>query len=553
MAYQDRLFSREAVLRWRRIVTRAAIAVGGLVVSFCLVAFVLFKYAAIDTYVKERAIPALSRKLGRPITVGEVRARFLPNPCAEVLSVSVAGLPGEPPLIVVSHAKASVDIWRLLFSIGKDVRISVLELSDGGLNLVRLEETGWTARDVARALETPSDSTVALSHVMVKNAKVAFFDRTSAAPARGPVTALSSIATARMQIAASLDPHRPEAFSMRLTDVIVEGRGVQLGGSATMSGSPVLARLDLAGKLLDLDELLRPSSSPAEATALIEVIPSSVRADLAAARVTGSLRVERVVSAGLLLTDLFGGGELASGIFTLKECTAKMFGGTSDFSGTEVGFRSSLPDWHLSAHVHDIDVGAAVAEVFHRRPIDGRLSSDFALWAKGNDWAAVRPTATGEGQATVSGATLTVDLGARVARGVRNAFARLGLGWIAPDVGTVERTRLGQVTMKFKISEGFVHLEGPIRLETSFGTVSLEGRVALDGRLDLRGTVGLLPDLLARLSSGRLKPHAVVAIPIIVGGTLADPEVTVALSSLDLTRALFGTWSHVDLLPKLRK
>src|SRR5262249_21289373 len=54
----------------------------------------------------------------------------------------------------------------------------------------------------------------------------------------------------------SVNRDRPEGFSLRTERMTLEGPGIDLAGTASIQGVPHSMRLDLAGKLLDLDELL---------------------------------------------------------------------------------------------------------------------------------------------------------------------------------------------------------------------------------------------------------------------------------------------------------
>jgi AsmA protein len=85
-----------------------------------------------------------------------------------------------------------------------------------------------------------------------------------------------------------------------------------------------------------------------------------------------------------------------------------------------------------------------------------------------------------------------------------------------------------------------MRLEQPLGIEAPFGSASLGGRIGLDGRVDLRGTVQIAPELLAQMSSGRLKPQAPLALPIGIGGTLEQPAVTVSVNPVDIARTLLG-------------
>src|SRR4051794_31383739 len=97
--------------RSRRRSTGRIIAWVGAAVVLVLGALALVlitQTSAVATYVTERALPGLSQRIGRQISVGSVRAKMLPMPRAELTNVTIAGAPGEPNLVEADRLRASV-------------------------------------------------------------------------------------------------------------------------------------------------------------------------------------------------------------------------------------------------------------------------------------------------------------------------------------------------------------------------------------------------------------------------------------------------------------
>jgi AsmA protein len=640
-----------------RVFLRVSLVLVALAFALAAGAFFLFQSAALDAYVKDRAVPALSRKIGRDVSVGSVRARFLPTPRVEVRSIRIAGLAGEPPLLDVDRATTTVDLWRLVRTLGKEIRLPSVDLVEPTLNLVRASREGWTAADVAEGgTDTPSDRTVSFDKLTVGQGKVALFDRTGASTgtaAATPVAALSSIdgrvqrrggpdryqvdgraafASARqntrfdlalekqpslkvagtvsardvelarlrsalpgragsivtsgrvsaaaklstsddghyladgnarfddlvlrgkpargsMNLAAEVDPDRAGAFSVRASSISLEGPGIDLAGNATMHGSPLAARLDLTGKLLDLDQLLSPppgADRPAVPRASAEradgdIVPSDWRKSLGEASVAATLRFDRVVSAGLSVTDFSTRAELRDGLLRLADCSAHLYGGTAQLAGSEVDFRAPLPGWHLVSRVENVDLGMAMAEVAKRRPLEARVGSRLDLRGQGNDWQQLRGRVSGRGDASLSNPLLEADLVGRLVDALRSTLEQAGAGALAGKVPPSQRTRLGPLKVQFSVENGFMQLVQPLALEGAFGSASLDGRLGLDGRVDLRGTVRIAPELLAQMSSGRLRPQTPLSVPIVMSGTLGDPAITLSVNAADVARMLLGS------------
>src|SRR5687768_5911648 len=84
----------------RRRSLSSRLALGGGVFLVLLLAasayFLVVRPSVLAQFVTERALPKVSASLGRPVTVGEVRARVFPNPSVRLMDVVVAGAAGEP-------------------------------------------------------------------------------------------------------------------------------------------------------------------------------------------------------------------------------------------------------------------------------------------------------------------------------------------------------------------------------------------------------------------------------------------------------------------------
>jgi AsmA protein len=84
-----------------------------------------------------------TRSLGRPVSVEKLEAHWLPRPGASITNLRIDGEGNEPPFLEAPHATATVQLWPLLRSLGKDVRVSALKLDATKLNLVRREDGTW--------------------------------------------------------------------------------------------------------------------------------------------------------------------------------------------------------------------------------------------------------------------------------------------------------------------------------------------------------------------------------------------------------------------------
>src|SRR5690348_4356202 len=115
--------SRRPVPPWARYVLVAVGAVLGIVVVLFGAVAILIQTAGLDGFVRAHVVPAWSQKLGRPIALGAIHTGLFP-PRAQLSKLVVAGLPGEPPLFAVEQASAKIELWPLVSSFGRDVRVS---------------------------------------------------------------------------------------------------------------------------------------------------------------------------------------------------------------------------------------------------------------------------------------------------------------------------------------------------------------------------------------------------------------------------------------------
>ena len=632
------MFSPSKLLNWRSVRRRPAVIVAGALLAVILFGAaamaLLIQAAGVETYVRRHVLPAWSQNVGRTITIRALQPRLFPRPRVQMTELVVAGLPGEPPLVVVESGTANLGLWSLVWSLGRHVRITRLTLEQPILNLVYAEGEGWTARDVAHSLRTvPID--VAVSLVTVNGGKVALYDRARDGTFTPPVTALDGIdatvthdndtssvavkatlasavpnvdlrmtltaqapvqghvvakgmelrrlrgalpgrlgdvlasglvsfdgdiseddngryavhgtssidqlwlgrqpASVRMSVLATIDRGNLEDFVVTANQIAIDGPAVRLLGDARIEANPLKARLDLAGPVLDLDSLL--SAEPIGQGAP-EILPAHARDALAAASVTTTLHIDKIVAGEVTLTDFRATGNLVRGVLTWSECVARAYGGEVVFSETTIGLTADNRDWKLRALVKGVDVGAAMTEVAHARPIDAQLSAKVTLDGRGPDWAELQKTMDGRIEATLSQAVLNLDVGGLVAQALRSALADTGLGGLVPELGLGRRTRVGQVNLTLAVTHGWMQLEHPVRIQAAFGSVLLHGRIALDGRLNLKGTLKLAPEIVPRV--GARPPARGPEIPFEVAGTLADPEVRLAITPAELLRPWLG-------------
>ncbi|HLL54943.1 MAG TPA: AsmA family protein, partial [Myxococcaceae bacterium] len=231
-------------------------------------------------------------------------------------------------------------------------------------------------------------------------------------PARGGAHLIAKVPAAR-----------PDALSVQLRDIVLQGAGVDLTGSANLALSPPAARFDLQGPLLDLNQLLalRPEQPKQSEPSEGPLVSAQMRETLADVTVTGSLALGEVRSGSLKAQDVHADVTLERGVLNVRQGRARLYGGNTRLDGTKVNLLAARPVWDLEATLEGVDLGQAVAEVSKQRPISGRVNGKLSLHGDGNDWAELRERLTGKGSLTVQEGALSADLGERIGTPLREA------------------------------------------------------------------------------------------------------------------------------------
>jgi len=146
----------------------------------------LLQTGAVSARVKDLVVPRASAALGRQVTVEDAKLRIFPHTRVALTGTTVAGRPGEPPLIRVESFEVGVRLWPLLTSLGKDVQVSGIRLVRPVLNLVRAKDGTWNYQGLggepkeqpATAPPAPSSeqATVLVDQASIEGGEVHYID-----------------------------------------------------------------------------------------------------------------------------------------------------------------------------------------------------------------------------------------------------------------------------------------------------------------------------------------------------------------------------------------
>jgi AsmA protein len=339
-------------------------------------------------------------------------------------------------------------------------------------------------------------------------------------------------ASGRFRAAASWTPAKPDGARVDVTELAVRGPGVELGGHASLDTSPLRAWFVVTGPLLDLDAVMgllpagEEEATPAQEG---ELLPASMRRQLRAATVRGTIAIGEVRSGRLTASDVKARVALRNGVLALETLDAAMFGGRVSAGGTEVALGEREPSWKLAAKLAALDLGSAMQSFTGAQPLVGKLSGTLRVAGRGTDWETLRDGLTGLATLALrDGALTTTDVGDRVLGGLAAALEASGRAGAARRMEDAQggRTELRELSGDFGVNDGFLAARAPLRVETPFGRMSLGGGVGLDGRLDLEGAA-TVPTAAVAGVPGRLPLPDTLDVPLALGGTLGAPTVSV--------------------------
>ncbi len=184
-----------------RTLLKVVLGVVGAVVVLVVALTLLLQTSAVSTRVKDLVVPRASAALGREVTVREARLRIVPRARVELAGTTVAGRPGEPPLVQVDAFEIGLRLWPLLTSLGKDVQVREIRLVKPIINLVRAKDGTWNYQGLggeaqakpapgAQAQGAGAPPSVVVGHAAIKDGEVHYFDALAGA---GAAVAISRI------------------------------------------------------------------------------------------------------------------------------------------------------------------------------------------------------------------------------------------------------------------------------------------------------------------------------------------------------------------------
>jgi len=128
----------------------ALAAAAGAVAVLLAVLVALVSSGAVTRRAVALVLPSVSSALGREVTLRGAEAKIFPNPRVSLAGLTVAGRPGEPPLVEAASLDVELGLWPLVRSLGKDIEIRAFTLVRPNVNLVRARDGSWNTDGLGR-------------------------------------------------------------------------------------------------------------------------------------------------------------------------------------------------------------------------------------------------------------------------------------------------------------------------------------------------------------------------------------------------------------------
>lgn len=273
---------RKGLPRWLKY---TLLGVGGTVVGLLGVILAVGFLVDLGPLVHKQVtaqLPAIEQKLGRSVRIGRTKLKLLPKVRLEVLDVAIEAAPGQSgisaqPLLKLAAVRARVAVLPALLSLGRRLRIDLLEVDDLKVQVVRTADGKLSYEDILDKLDdnkeeskplTPEEierlAGISVDRVALSGGGISFYDLSTAYGAAAPlkVDQIDFVAE-RAQLFA--------AFPITLDMAILSSSqnfhlGLQVGPlpkdlkvTAPLS---VLPRLELKLRPVQLEPLLRFMPQP---------------------------------------------------------------------------------------------------------------------------------------------------------------------------------------------------------------------------------------------------------------------------------------------------
>lgn len=342
-------------------------------------------------------------------------------------------------------------------------------------------------------------------------------------------------------------PGAPAAGRLDLNELSFRaGESSLIGSAEVASFEPVQLRVRGRSPFLDLDALLPASEADTageggtSGDADAPLLPPSMR-DL---RVDADLEVTKLRYSGLDLSRVDVRLVVEDGRLEVRSTKFGLLGGRFVADGTELNLISSPPKYAITAQLESIKGQALFEKVAGWSGLlSGDLETKVKLNGAGFDPESLAKSLDGDFFLALANGRLDgIDLISATVLPLRDALEFAGT---TRQLGLGKRlgTQFSRLAGRVEVNDGQMRLRKPMKISTKEGNIELRGGMRLDGQLDLQGEIALVPDLIRRLTAGKVRTKRALPVKFGLGCTVTSPcirNVDVGPAAAELTRLYAG-------------
>ena len=328
-------------------------------------------------------------------------------------------------------------------------------------------------------------------------------------------------ATLGMNLALAGNPNNQATIKAGLQEFyFAQGRSSLAGNASVENLDAPKIRFNFTSPNLDLDEMFPPSDEAAPAEEGGGPLPPIVKKIDAA----GGIRIAKGVSTGAAFTNFIAQLTMKNGVARFSALDFDAYGGHFSAAPTMMDLGAAQRSFDMNVSFKNVNAQQLLAEQADLPDtLSGRLSTQFKVKGKGNEWETMSKNLTGAlGAQLQKGRFHGADVNSAVVTPVANAVP----GGLVKKPKGVKGTPLSSLAAKFRIANGKATLVEPMVAKTPQGPLELDGYIGLDKALQLKGTLQLSEATVAKISGGRVKPKKPMPVGLTIGGTVDNPKIS---------------------------
>jgi AsmA protein len=534
-----------------------------IVVIAGLIAFV--HYYLTEERVKALIIPQAESALGREVAIGSIKIGLLSG-----ITIRDFLIREEDRKNTFVSTKAFVLSYELLPLLQKKIIISEIRFDEPTISIIRDKNGNFNFSTLAiLSSEPPKTSTeqqksasaalplaLTINQIRINKAQISIRDHLDEIPATD-ATANADLTVALGQTMEALRFNGSfdfdAAVSYESVQASLKGKGsisqkdMDIAVDTDLDGEKVHAEAEVknfmqapnaqiavSSKSLNLDKLLgivagvpksqgeKPPKTKSAQIQSGEVIADSLPTGLVA---RGSVKVDKAIYHGLTANDFLMSFDLAEGVLTVRELSAKAYGGRLDADMT-VDLNQPGPAYDGKLGLESMQAADLSSDLIEKLSgmLTGTLQSAMTFSGAGTSWEQIRKVLTADGSFNLTNGGIK---GTPVSMSIANLL----------NLQELNNINYKNISGTFTIVKG-----GKAKIKTNLQGTDLdaetEGTIGLDGSLDLPLTLHLSPALADKLKSRAsfakylTDEQGTTALHLKLAGNLKSPQPTLDMKGV---------------------